>query len=241
MAKLFDYELIYNHIVTMMQNELHENDKIPSENELSEKFGITRTTVRQGINKLKTEGLLYSKKGSGNFVAPSKIEYTISPYTTFTKEIVKANKTPSINFLDIKVVQADKITALKLNIKQNDDVLYLKTIRYVDNTPFLFANYYINISLLKGVDKVIPKTKSISELYINEYNLDPIRESSQIEIITASEQSKEIFSVQNDLPLIKISTKTIDKKTNNTIDYCYSYFRSDMAKIVVNYKDNNND
>jgi len=241
MTKIFDYELIYNHIVAMIKNELKENEKIPSENVLSQKFSISRATVRQGITKLKTEGLIYSKKGSGNFVTPSKIEYTISPHTTFTKEILKANKTPTMKFLEIKIIKADKIIAQKLNIKENDDILYLKNIRYVDNISFLFAKYYINLSLLKGIDKVISKTKSISELYINKYNLDPIREGSEIDIITPSEKSKEIFSIQNNLPLIKISTKTTDKKTNNTIDYCYSYFRSDMAKILVNYKDNNND
>lgn len=238
---MFDYELVYSYILNLIETKLDENEKIPSENELSQKFNLTRATVRQGIQKLKIEGLIYSKKGSGNFVTPSKIKYTISPHTTFTKEILKSDRTPTIKFLDTKVIQADKIVASKLNIKENDDVLYLKTIRYVDKIPFLFAKYYINLSFLKYIDKVISKTKSISELYINKYNLDPIRESSEIEIITASEQSKEIFSIQNDLPLIKISTKTTDKKTDNTIDYCYSYFRSDMAKIVVNYKDNNND
>jgi DNA-binding GntR family transcriptional regulator len=236
MTKIYDYELIYNHIVTMIRDELKENEKIPSENVLSEKFNISRATVRQGINKLKTEGLIYSKKGSGNFVAPSKIEYTISPYTTFNKEILKANKIPTIKFLEIKVIKADALIAKKLNLKENDDILYLKIVRYVDNTPFLFAKYYINISLLKNIQNVISNTQSISDLYINKYNLDPIRESSEIDIIASTEKSKEIFGIQNNLPLIKISTKTTDQKTNNTIDYCYSYFRSDMAKIVVNYK-----
>jgi len=236
MTKIFDYELIYNHIVVMIKNELKENEKIPSENVLSQKFNISRATVRQGINKLKTEGLIYSKKGSGNFVTPSKIEYTISPHTTFTKEILKANKIPTMKFLEVKIIKADTTIAKKLNIHENDDVLYLKNVRYVDNIPFLFAKYYINISHLKGIKKIISKTKSISEMYINKYNLDPIRESSEIDIIASNEKSKEIFAIQNNLPLIKISTITTDQNTNNTIDYCYSYFRSDMAKIVVNYK-----
>ncbi len=39
---------------------------------LCDKFGISRLTVRQGINKLKSEGYLYSRQGSGNFVNPKK-------------------------------------------------------------------------------------------------------------------------------------------------------------------------
>ncbi len=237
MTKIFDYELIYNHISLMVQNELKENEKIPSENLLCQKFNISRATVRQGIHKLKNEGIIYSKKGSGNFVTPNKIEYTISPYTTFNKEILKIGKIPSVKVLEFKIIQADAKIAELLNIQINDDILYLKNVRYVNKISFLYAEYYMNISILKGIEKLIEKTKSISEVYITKYKLDPIRDSSEIEICQATKESQENLNVQNSLPLIKISTKTIDKKTKKTIDYCYSYFRSDIAKIVVNYKD----
>lgn len=237
MTKLFDYELIYNHIVKMIQNEIKENEKIPSENLLCQKFNVSRATVRQGIHKLKNEGFIYSKKGSGNFVTPNKIEYTISPYTTFSKEILKIGKAPSVKVLEFKIIQADEKIAKLLDIDLNTDVLYLKNVRYVNKISFLYAEYYMNISILKGIEKLIQKIKSISEVYTKRYKLDPIRVSSEIEICPATKELQENLNIQNSLPLIKISTKTIDQKTNKTIDYCYSYFRSDLAKIVVNYKD----
>ena len=83
MTKMFDYELVYNYINELINTELKDHDKIPSENTLCEMFNLSRLTVRQGINKLKSEGYLYSRKGSGNYVNPKKIIYNISPYTTF--------------------------------------------------------------------------------------------------------------------------------------------------------------
>lgn len=238
MTKIFDYELVYNYIYYLIKNELNEYDRIPSETKLCEKFGLSRLTVRQGINKLKNEGYLYSRQGSGNFVSPKKIIYTISPNTTFTSEIQKLDKKPSMKLLESKIIKADEDIAKKLSIRELEKVLYIKNIRFVDDIPFLYAKYYINIKVLKGVDKIIDKVQSLSKLYSDEYNLAPIRESSEIDITSTNYQSKKLFNIQNDLPIIKISTKTTDKKTNQTIDYCYSYFRSDMAKIVVNYKDN---
>jgi len=237
MTEKFDYEIIYEYLKNKIKNDLQCNDKIPSENELCTLFNLTRTTVRQGINKLKNEGNIYSKKGSGNFVTPNKIEYTISPHTTFSKEILKIGKIPSIKVLEFKTIQADAKIAKLLDIQINDDVLYLKNVRYVNKISFLYAEYYMNISILKGIEKLIEKTKSISEVYITKYKLDPIRDSSEIEICQVTKESQENLNIQNHLPLIKISTKTIDQKTKKTIDYCYSYFRSDIAKIVVNYKD----
>lgn len=236
MTKMFDYELVYNYILELIHDELHEHDKVPSESMLCDKFGISRLTVRRGINKLKSEGYLYSRQGSGNFVNPKKITYTISPYTTFTNEILKSKKTPTMKLLDKKIIKADEFIAQKLSIKEAQEVLYVKNIRLVDDVPFLFAEYYMNTLVLDDIENKIDDATSFSTLYKEKYNLDPIRDSSEIDITSTNYSSKKLFNVQNDLPIIKISTKTTDTKTNKTIDFCYSYFRSDMAKIVVNYK-----
>jgi len=237
MSKIFDYELIYNYILDLIENELKEHDRIPSEHTLCKDFCLSRMTVRQGINKLKSEGYLYSKKGSGNFVNPKKIIYNISPFTTFSNEIIKLNKTPSIKLLEAKIIKADETIAKKLSIKQAQKVLYVKNMRFVDDIPFLFAKYYLNLSILPNLENIIQEVKSFSKLYTQTYELEPIRDYSEIDITSTNYESKSLFKVQNDLPIIKISTKTTDKKTNETIDYCYSHFRSDMAKIVVNYKE----
>ena len=46
---------------------------IPSENELSRKYGISRMTVRAVLTRLVDAGLLYRVPGKGTFVAEPKI------------------------------------------------------------------------------------------------------------------------------------------------------------------------
>jgi GntR family transcriptional repressor for pyruvate dehydrogenase complex len=48
---------------------LEPGDKLPSERMLSEKFGVSRSNVREAIEKLEFYGLLFSKPQSGTFVA----------------------------------------------------------------------------------------------------------------------------------------------------------------------------
>ncbi|AZQ60365.1 FadR family transcriptional regulator [Maribacter sp. MJ134] len=48
---------------------LEPGDKLPSERMLSEKFGVSRTNIREAIQKLEFYGLVYSKPQSGTFVA----------------------------------------------------------------------------------------------------------------------------------------------------------------------------
>lgn len=44
--------------------------KLPSENELSQEFGVSRPTVREALRRLREEGLIHSRQGAGSFVTP---------------------------------------------------------------------------------------------------------------------------------------------------------------------------
>jgi DNA-binding GntR family transcriptional regulator len=237
MTKMFDYQHVYGYINQLIKDEMKEHQKIPSENELAQQFNIARATVRQGITKLKNEGLIYSKKGSGNFVSPKKITYSISSQTTFSEEIQKAGKTPLLKTLETQTILPDEEIAGQLSIPSNSALLYVKNIRFVEEVPFLFAEYYMNASKLEGIESALYGAQSISELYKKEYGLMPIRRHSTITIIPADDEIKEVLGLQHDLPLINISTITIDQLTGESIDYCRSYFRSDLAEIVVDYNE----
>lgn len=232
--KMFGYESVYNYIHKLIDTILQEHDKLPSENEICKKFDITRSTARQGIARLKNEGVIYAKKGSGYFVSPQPILYELSPYTTFTTQIKKAGKTPSLKILRSEIIKDQKI-ALKLNINSCDEILAVDFIRYVDKTPFLVTKSYLNINKLPNIQNYIKDIDSLTNLFKSKYNIEPIREHSELEIIPNHIELEDILMTGNNLPLIKISSTSIDKIDETIIEYCESYFRSDMAKIVINY------
>lgn len=56
----------------LLSNEWKQGEKIPSENDLADAFGVSRVTVRQAIQKLTIFGLLETKLGQGSFVKQAK-------------------------------------------------------------------------------------------------------------------------------------------------------------------------
>lgn len=64
---------IFQQIAQMIMDEiidghLQEEEKIPSENELSQFFNINRATVRNGLQSLVDAELIYKQRGIGMFV-----------------------------------------------------------------------------------------------------------------------------------------------------------------------------
>ena len=69
------YQKLYNWGRTLiMSGVLRNMDKFPSENMLQNKFGYSRQTVRNALDRLEQDGLIARVKGSGTYVsyAPEK-------------------------------------------------------------------------------------------------------------------------------------------------------------------------
>lgn len=70
----------------------NKGDKIPSENELSREYGVSRQTVRKAISVLTNEGILYAEHGKGTFIAQkefvNKNSKNIAVVTTYLSDYI---------------------------------------------------------------------------------------------------------------------------------------------------------
>lgn len=75
---------IHEEVVTQVhalikQGRFKAGDQLPSERELAETFKVSRTSVREALRALETQGLIISRTGTGNFVADLPIESLVAP------------------------------------------------------------------------------------------------------------------------------------------------------------------
>ncbi|WP_103335467.1 FadR/GntR family transcriptional regulator [Pseudotabrizicola formosa] len=60
---------IASHFVRQIQEgELKPGDRLPTENEMSKNFGVSRTVIREAIAQLRNEGMIETRQGVGAFV-----------------------------------------------------------------------------------------------------------------------------------------------------------------------------
>src|ERR1700712_228993 len=116
---------------------------IPNEVELSKRLAISRTTLRQALNKLVYEGLLIRKKGVGTKVAAVAVSSKSMNWMSFSQEM-KARGIPIKNFeLHLSWVFPEEKIANFFEIKPDKKVLKLERIRGRTEGPFVyFVSYF---------------------------------------------------------------------------------------------------
>src|SRR5499427_6606065 len=75
---------IHEEVVSQIHELIREGrfkagDQLPSERELAETFRVSRTSVREALRALETQGLIVSRTGMGNFVADLPVESLVAP------------------------------------------------------------------------------------------------------------------------------------------------------------------
>ncbi len=128
----------------LIAEEEYQNGKIfPNEVELAKKLAISRSTLRQAINKLVFEGLLVRKKRTGTKVAQAPVSSKSNNWLSFSQEM-KLRGIPIKNFeLHVTWVFPDERLANFFEIKTDLKILKLERVRGKTDGPFVyFASYF---------------------------------------------------------------------------------------------------
>ena len=81
---------VYEKVIEQIQDsifrgEFKNGDKLPSERELSEQMGVSRTSIREAIRVMETMGIIESKQGEGNFICSNINKSLIEPLSLLFK------------------------------------------------------------------------------------------------------------------------------------------------------------
>ncbi len=74
------HEEVFSQIHELIkEGKFKARDQLPSERELAETFKVSRTSVREALRALESQGLIVSRTGMGNFVADLPVESLVGP------------------------------------------------------------------------------------------------------------------------------------------------------------------
>ncbi|WP_138495301.1 GntR family transcriptional regulator [Paenibacillus pinistramenti] len=126
---------------------LAKGEKIPSELDLVEQYGISRPTVRQALGELVQEGYLIKKRGLGTFVSSPVITGNANVFRTFAEEMVASGLTHHAKLISSRMIQAPDKLAAELKIKPGSDVFEIVRLRLANDEPLAIRTSFIPCAL----------------------------------------------------------------------------------------------
>lgn len=160
------YEEIVSKIKDMLENgRLKSGDQLPGERELSEVFQVSRSSVREALRTLETQGYLESRQGEGTYIASKPVESLVSPLASviFTEkdsqmELFEMRRLiePQIAFLAAERATPEEIAMMEQAlIQQEEAVARGETGTDVDKSfHYLMAKATKNKVLLRLTDSM---------------------------------------------------------------------------------------
>ncbi|WP_225870980.1 GntR family transcriptional regulator [Pedobacter frigiditerrae] len=203
---------------------------LPNEVDMAKQLAISRTTLRQALNKLVYEGLLIRKKGVGTKVAEVSVSSKSNNWLSFSQEM-QARGIPIKNFeLHISWVTPDEKLAHFFDISTDKKVLKLERLRGRLEGPFVYFISYFHprVGLTGEEDFKRPLYEILEKEHSVVANLSK-------EEISAKEADKFISAKLEVEPgsAILVRKRFVYDQGDRPIEFNLGYYRADSFVYTV--------
>ena len=215
----------------IMNKVLVPGQKIPSEDELAAKFGVSRMTVRQGISDLIDAGMLYRRHGVGTFVAQPHFERDHSRLTSFVESAKQDGIDLNIRVLIADILPAKLKVAESLALHEGDLVVHVKTLRYIEDVPITVHDTYVPYKLFPQLLQEDLEAEHLWEIF-DSYGFRVKRAIQRLEAREAVDEIAQLLEVDEGLPILyKERVVFLDDGTPAEFTYCYN--RGDRYSLTI--------
>jgi GntR family transcriptional repressor for pyruvate dehydrogenase complex len=147
---------IYQHIIEqiktlILENRLQEGERLPTERELAEKFGVSRITIRQALTVLHEMGLIHGRPGGGTFVAYGIREKLLEPLTaslSSAKELLQG-RLEVRRILEPEVTRLAALRATMKDIRELERIITLQENTARQNVPITMEDTLFHEALAR--------------------------------------------------------------------------------------------
>lgn len=163
-------------------------EKLPTERQMCEMFGVSRITIRQALSEMEKDGWVQRVQGRGTFVqepkkeTPKKFEQLLSSNYSFSEELRKQNITPGARVLSLTRILAQPPLTHKLGVEPGHMVDVLLRLRLADDVPYAYETSYVPSEYLDGAS---PDEIARNGLYNTMFAHSGVRPNKAVEILEA--------------------------------------------------------
>lgn len=229
---------LYSQLVSIVKRNISAGtlvtgDLLPSEAELCKTFDISRSTVRQAIGTLESEGLVVRKQGKGTFVAEPKVRRKTEMVYSFTSEMSGMGMTPSTKLIEFSVIDPTPDIVKVLELSGTDAKVYRFTrLRLVDGEPLLLSTSFYPQFIYPKLTRELLQTHSFYSLLF-EVGIVPANAVDSYEAVLLSRKEAEILNCKQGSAGFFVQRRTYTE-SGMVYEFTQDLIRGDRLKLDIN-------
>lgn len=229
------YDQLADLLRQKIEGEMAPGTLLPSERELSERYGLSRTTVRQAMAELESQGLVVRQHGRGTFVADLHATATnLMTSYSFTESMKAQGRTPRTETLDFDIREANRYVAEHLRVHLGAAVYRIRRLRLADEVPMMVECTYLPVSQFVSLTREDVQKKPLYDLIEQDYHVHIHKAVEEFFASIVHPRDAEVLGLAEGAPVLRLQRTTVSDR-NRVIEYTHSAARADQFKYKVSH------
>lgn len=191
-------------------SRMKPGDRVPSENQLAETFGVSRMTARRALTELVDEGILLRSQGLGTFVSDHRPMSSMLAIRSINEEITQRGHAYHCDVIHKTAEPGSEQACAWLGVNNGTTLFYTQIVHYENKLPVQLESRWVNPEF--APDYLQQDFRNVTA---NQYlsNIAPLTQADHIiEAVLPDEHTAGLLSVHNQQPCLKISRRTFSAK-----------------------------
>jgi GntR family transcriptional regulator len=181
--------------------ELDENQAIPTERLLAERFGVSRVSVRQALSLLNKEGIIYTVHGSGSFVAPPRSTKQMK-LLSFSQEMFVRGLKPSTKLLSLKLINPNQ-AGVEEWATLSEPSYRIERVRFGNQNPMSWEVSFIAASIAPRLSKK-DLEGSLYQLLRDKYDQDIVSADEKVTPVLINKKLSNKLNIDKGMPAFSV-------------------------------------
>jgi GntR family transcriptional regulator len=229
----FYYQLRQILEAEIASGKIDPGDRLPSEAELCDRYGVSRTVVRQTLSDLENESLIVRFKGRGSFVAgPKTSELLVQSLTSLHEDVRARGQDLETRVLRLETEPVSPYVADILKLAPGAKIVLLERLRIVDAVPLQLTTAYLPYALCAPVLDLDMSQRSLYEVLEQDLGFDLHRGRRSVESSLAGKIVAEHLAIRENDPVLVLSGATY-LADGRPIEHFVGIHRGDRSRFDV--------
>lgn len=210
---------------------LQPGDKLPTEWELTRRFGVNRHTVRRALAALAETGAVRAEQGRGTFVQEGLLDYPITRKTRFSATIRSQDREPKGELLGASEDRANNRISSALDIAPGSKIWLLEVLRRADGHPISISTHIFEQARFPVIVEAYRDTLSVTDALIRGGVADFSRLRTQVTARLPLPDELRLLQMAKTRPLLVTESIDVDS-AGRPVALSIARFPADRMQLV---------